>query len=59
MTSRGDNNTPTDLGADPEADKLSSGSSEHISVEQKTASEADTLPIDGKVELPKSEANQG
>ena len=35
-----------------EADKLSSGSSEVLDAEQKHASEADTLPIDGQVQVP-------
>ena len=40
-----------------EADKLSSGSSEVLDAEQKHASEADTLPIDGQVQVPKPDKN--
>ena len=40
-----------------EADKLSSGSSEVLDAEQKHASEADTLPIDGQVQVPKPAKN--
>ena len=54
----GENNTPTNLETDPEAERLSSGSSE-LNAEQKSASEADTLPIDGKVQLPKPQETPG